>query len=122
MKINTFFLLIEQPDFLNGFFIVLLFVLVLLTIFGICYLYISSKSRERLALIEKGMDPNLARSDFLTQVGIIGGGFAIGLIAGDKVSGGYGPLIGIIIAAVSIVTYNIIKRNKAEKNNMKKNS
>lgn len=100
---------------MGSFLIILLFILVLLTIAAIFYFYISSKTKERLALIEKGMDPNLARGDFLTQVAIIGGGFAFGLIAGDKIPGGYGPLIGIMLAAVGVVSYNIIKRKRIER-------
>lgn len=116
MKTNLLAIfLIETPNVLSSFFMVLLFILVLLTIAAIFYFYIASKTKERLALIEKGMDPNLARGDFLTQVAIIGGGFAFGVIAGDKIPGGYGPLIGIILAAVAVVTYNIIKRRKMEK-------
>src|SRR5688500_13085914 len=98
------FLFIEQPGFLGGFFMVLLFILVLLTIVGIFYLYINSKTKERLALIEKGMDPNLARSDFLTQIVVIAGGFSIGLIIGDKFPGGYGPLVGVLLASIALVT------------------
>jgi hypothetical protein len=94
-----------------------LVVLVLLTIFGIMYLYITAKSKERLALIEKGMDPNLANSDFWVQVGIIGGGAALGLIAGDKIPGGYGPLMAIIFAGAGLIIYNIIGKNKARRNN-----
>ncbi len=91
---------------------VLLVVLVLLTLFGIVYIYITSKSKERLALIEKGMDPNLARSDFWVQTGIIGSGAALGLIVGDKIPGGYGPLIAIILAGAGLVIYNILKRRE----------
>ena len=94
---------------------VLLFILVLLSIVGVFYLYINSKTKERLALIEKGMDPNLARGDFLTQVVIIGGGFSTGLILGDKIPGGYGPLLGILLAAIALVTFTLYKRNKARK-------
>ena len=120
MKTNLLAIfLIETPNVMGTFFMVLLFILVLLTIAAIFYFYIASKTKERLALIEKGMDPNLARGDFLTQVAIIGGGFAFGLIAGDKIPGGYGPLIGIILAAVGVVTYNIIKRRKMEKRSRK---
>lgn len=119
---TTNILLIEQPPFLGGFFMVLLFILVLLTIVGIFYLYINSKTKERLALIEKGMDPNLARSDFLTQVAIIGGGFATGLILGDKISGGYGPLLGILLAAVALVTFTMYKRSRAQRDISKRNN
>jgi hypothetical protein len=124
MKTNSLIpLFIEGPGFLGGFFLMLVFILVLLTIFGIFYLYYTSKTKERLALIEKGMDPNLANSDFLTQVLIIGGGFALGLIGGDLLPGkyGYGPLTGIISAAVCIVVYTVLKRKKAMKNDLKSN-
>jgi hypothetical protein len=94
---------------------VLLIVLVLLTVFGIVYLYITSKSRERLALIEKGMDPNLANSDFWTQVGIIGGSAAFGLILGDRFPGGYSPLVAIICAGIAITMYNVLKRRNSRK-------
>lgn len=89
---------------------VLLIVLVLLTIFGIVYIYVTSKSKERLALIEKGMDPNLANGDFWVQIGIISGGAALGLIAGDKLPGGFGPLWAFVLAGAGLVIYNILKR------------
>ena len=53
-----------NSTFPTAFLFILLALLILLTVFGIFYLYISSKNKERLALIEKGMDPNLANSDF----------------------------------------------------------
>ncbi|TKK66405.1 hypothetical protein FC093_17690 [Ilyomonas limi] len=101
---------------LSSAFFLLLIVLILLTIFGIMYLYITSKSKERLALIEKGMDPNLANSDFWVQIGIIGGGAAFGLIAGDKIPGGYGPLVAIFFAGAGLIVYNIIAKSKARRN------
>ena len=98
---------------LSSFFFILLIILVLLTVFGIAYLYITSKTKERLVLIEKGMDPNLARSDFWIQVGIIAGGAAFGLIAGDVMPGKFGPLVAIFFAGAGLVLYNIIRKNKA---------
>ena len=102
-------------QFVNPFFFVLVIVLILLTLFGIVYIYVTAKSKERLALIEKGMDPNLANTDFWTQAGIIGGCAAFGLIAGDKIPGGYGPLIAIILAGAGLVIYNITRKNKAKR-------
>jgi len=96
-------------------FILLLIVLVLLTIFGIMYLYITSKSKERLALIEKGMDPNLAKGDFWVQIGIIAGGSALGLIVADILPGKYGPLVAIFFAGAGLIIYNIIVKNKARR-------
>ena len=104
------FLLIENIGFLGGFLMVLVVILVLLTLLGIFYLYFTSKTKERLALIEKGMDPNLANGDFLTRVGIIAGGFALGLILSDMMSVNWGPLAGFIVAGFSILLYTIYKR------------
>jgi predicted MFS family arabinose efflux permease len=102
-----------ENSFMGSFFFMLLIVLVLLTIFGIVYIYVTSKSKERLALIEKGMDPNLANSDFWLQVGIICGGAALGLITDGILNSGYGPLIAILFAGAGLVIYNVIRRNKA---------
>src|SRR3954466_7551006 len=103
-------------NIVSSVFVLALVVLVLLTISGIMYLYITAKSKERLALIEKGMDPNLANSDFWVQVGIIGGGAALGLMVGDKIPGGYGPLVAIFFAGAGLIVYNIIVKNKARRN------
>ena len=107
-----------KTGFIDPTLLVLLIVLVLLTVFGITYLYISTKSKERLALIEKGMDPNLAKSYFLTQLAIIGIGFAVGLMVGDYLPTkyGYGPLVGILFAGVGLVIFNMNrKRDKQNK-------
>ena len=101
-----------QNQSVSSFFFVLLIILVLLTIFGIFYLYISSRSKERLALIEKGMDPNLAKSDFWIQIGIIGAGSALGLIVADILPGRYGPLVAIAFAGAGLVIYNLIRKSK----------
>jgi hypothetical protein len=93
--------------------IILVAVLVLMSIVAIFYLYITARNRERLALIEKGMDPNLSRSDFWSQVGIIGGGIALGLIVGDLIPRStYGPLLAILFAGAGLVVYNVMKRSK----------
>lgn len=97
---------------------ILLLVLVLLSIVAIFYLYITAKNRERLALIEKGMDPNLARSDFWIQIGIIGGGIAGGLMFSDLIPHStYGPLFAILFAGAGLVIYNFIKRSKMRRDN-----
>ena len=102
-------------SFTGSLVLILLIILILLTIFGIFYLYISSKNKERLALIEKGMDPNLAKSDFWIQVGIIAGGAAFGLIFSGIISSTYGPLIAIFFAGAGLVIYNIFRKNKARR-------
>jgi hypothetical protein len=107
-----------QNNFLSPILFVLVVVLVLLSIVAIFYLYITAKNRERLALIEKGMDPNLARSDFWPQVGIIGGGIAAGLIAGDVTGLNYGPLLAMLFAGAGLVTYHVIRRSRMQRNRM----
>ena len=104
-----------NSTFPTAFLFILLALLILLTVFGIFYLYISSKNKERLALIEKGMDPNLANSDFWLQVGIIGGGAALGLITAGLLSSTYGPLIAIFFAGAGLIIYNIFRKNKAKR-------
>lgn len=106
-----------QNNFVSSLLFVLIVVLVLLSIVAIFYLYISAKNRERLALIEKGMDPNLSRSDFWPQVGIIGAGVCAGLMVGDLVKGTYGPLIGILFAGAGLVIYNVIRKSKMRRDN-----
>lgn len=102
-----------ENSFFGSFLFVLLIVLILLTIFGIVYIYVTSKTKERLALIEKGMDPNLAGSDFWLQVGIICGGAALGLITDGILNADYGPLVAILFAGAGLVIYNVIRKNKA---------
>lgn len=105
-----------QNNFLSPLLFILIFVLVLLSIVAIFYLYITAKNRERLALIEKGMDPNLSRSDFWIQVGIIGGGIGAGLIVGDYLPRStYGPLIAILFAGAGLVIYNITRKSKMKR-------
>lgn len=103
-----------QNNFLSPVLFILIIVLILLSIVAIFYLYITAKNRERLALIEKGMDPNLSRSDFWIQVGIIAGGIGAGLIVGDflPTKFGYGPLIGIMFAGAGLVIYNVMRKSK----------
>jgi len=109
--------IIMQNNFLSPFLFVLIIVLVLLSVVAVFYLYITAKNRERLALIEKGMDPNLSRSDFWIQVGIIGGGAGAGLIISDflPTKFGYGPLVAIVFAGAGLVIYNIMRKSKMKK-------
>ena len=58
------------------------------------------------------MDPNLAKSDFWIQVGIIAAGSALGLIVADILPGKYGPLVAIVFAGAGLVIYNLIRKRK----------
>lgn len=97
---------------ISGVLLILVVVLVLLTIVAIVYLYITAKNKERMALIERGMDPNLARSSFGIQIGIITAGIALGLLSGDIIPGGYGPLFAILFAGAGLIIYNMATRGK----------
>jgi predicted MFS family arabinose efflux permease len=103
-----------ENSFFGSLFFILLIVLVLLTVFGIVYIYVTSKNKERLALIEKGMDPNLANSDFWLQVGIIAGGAALGLIVAGIIGSTYGPLVAILFSGAGLVIYNLVRKSKAK--------
>jgi hypothetical protein len=68
---------------------VLVPIVLFLVIFGILYLYFSSRNKERLALIEKGADasifygPKTERSGkWILTVGVLAIGIALGVLAG----------------------------------------
>jgi len=116
MQVSNNKTLIMHTNFLSPILLVLVIVLVLLSIVTIFYLYITAKNRERLALIEKGMNPNLSRSDFWPNVGIIGGGIGAGLIFGDWMPNStYGPLLAILFAGAGLVIYNMARRSMLKK-------
>lgn len=99
-----------QKGFLPPVLLLLIIALVLVSIVAIFYLYITAKNRERLALIEKGMNPNLARSNFWPQAGIMAGGFCGGLIVSDLFNSKFGPLMGFLFAGAGLVIYHIYSR------------
>ncbi|AHM60771.1 hypothetical protein D770_12585 [Flammeovirgaceae bacterium 311] len=98
-----------ENSFFSSTLFFLLVVLVLATIFGIFYLYFTTRNRERMALIEQGMDPNLANSDFWVIVALIAAGMGGGLIIADLIPGRYGPLLGFVVAGANIVVYHFVK-------------
>jgi hypothetical protein len=95
-----------------------------LIIFGIFYLYFSSRNKERLALIEKGADasiffgPKTERSGkWVMQIGILAIGVALGVLVGAAlVSAGmdhavaYPASIFLFAGIGLVVAYFIAKR------------
>ncbi len=71
---------------------------------------------EAVPVSEKGMNPNLAKSDFWIQIGIIAAGASSGLILGGYLPTkfGYGPLIAIMFAGIGLVVYNIYRKRKSK--------
>lgn len=61
------------------------------TIFGICYLFFTSRNRERLAMIEKGINPKIFQTDYqkvsfitilLLNAGLLAIGVGIAILVG----------------------------------------
>lgn len=64
-----------------------LFASLALVVFGICYYYFTTRHKERMALIEKGLSPDLFKEStsylpFLLTAGIVTTAVALGMIAG----------------------------------------
>lgn len=98
-------------------------------VFGIAYIYYSTRNKERMALIEKGADASLFNTGkegpkfnfswgkFTLKVGMLLMGIALGIIAGaiNAFSGiipedpGYGAMI-CFFGGLSLVLYYIIDR------------
>jgi hypothetical protein len=94
-----------------------LFTLALLlcgTVFGIAYLYFTARTRERLALIAKGMDPNTFRPRRTNlKYGMLIASVVLGTLIGDLIGRkpfGYsiGVPLGAILGGISLVVYYFI--------------
>lgn len=75
-----------------------------LTLFGIIYIVISARNRERLAMIEKGVNP----ADFAEQrkrtglrLGLLSVGIAMGILAGQFI--GHATMMDIEPATFSMI-------------------
>ncbi len=76
----------------------IVFIVFFLTIFGVFYLYITTRNRERMAMIEKGVDPALFSSVRLPKTvrGSSSSGFKFTLKAGMLfISIGIGMVVSI---------------------------
>lgn len=101
------------------------------TVFGILYLFYTTRHKERLALIEKGADASLFNtgkegsktlinwSKFTLKIGMLLMGIAIGIIAGATLSNlgimnedaTYSSMI-LLFGGLSLVLFYLIDRNK----------
>jgi hypothetical protein len=104
---------------LSTFVILVLAVLFFGTIFGIFYLYFTSRTRERLALIQSGMDPNTfkPRRNNL-KYGMVIFSVAFGMVLGDLIPFRYaiGVPLGIMLGALSLIVYYFIIDKRLDKN------
>jgi len=63
------------------------------SIVGVLYLYITTRNRERMAMIERGADPSLFQtkpkaSSFFFKIGMLMVGIAVGTLVGWALSSG----------------------------------
>lgn len=101
-----------------------LFILAVLffgTIFGIFYLYFTSRTRERLALIERGMDPNTFKPRRANlKYGLVIFSVVFGMTLGDFIGRepfGYpiGVPLGIMLGGLSLIVYYFISNKRLGK-------
>ena len=100
------------------------------TVFGIVYIAVSARNKERLALIDKGLDANMlhvktnthGRYDAL-KIGLLLIGFAVGLLLGNVLESysqiqeevAYFSMIMLFGGLALILYYLIMKKIKPEK-------
>jgi hypothetical protein len=84
------------------------------TVFGIAYLYFTARSRERLALIARGLDPNTFRPRRTNlKYGMLVSSVVLGTLIGDFLGRqpfGYpiGVPLGVFLGGISLVVYYFI--------------
>jgi ABC-type Fe3+-siderophore transport system permease subunit len=99
------------------------------TVFGIYYVHISTRNKERMALIEKGADASLFNTGkeafsfnwnkFTLKLGMLAMGIAIGILAGAIISyagildedTNYSSMI-FLFGGLSLVLFYVIDRKK----------
>ena len=73
------------------------------TIFGVLYVFLTTRNKERLAMIEKGADPNIfagKRSRWGIKIGLMSMGIATGILMGQMI--GHFSIMDTEPAAVSM--------------------
>ncbi|MDF7814740.1 DUF6249 domain-containing protein [Hymenobacter sp. YC55] len=84
------------------------------TVFGVAYLYFTARTRERLALIARGMDPNTFRPRRTNlKFGMLVSSVVLGTLLGDLIGRQpFGYPIGVPLAAflggISLIVYYFI--------------
>jgi fucose permease len=91
------------------------------TIFGIVYLAIKARNKEKLAMIEKGFDPSLFENKkksttTFAKLGVVAIGLAIGLLLGNffennlGLEGGKAGMIILFTGAAFVLSYFVGKK------------
>jgi hypothetical protein len=109
----------------------IVFIALFAAVFGVLYMYYTTRHKERLALIEKGADASLFNtgkegskalinwSKFTLKIGMLFMGIAIGIIAGATLSNlgilnedaTYSSMI-LLFGGLSLVLFYLIDRKK----------
>ncbi len=113
---------------------VLIVLIIFLSLFGIFYVFISTRNKERMALIEKGADASLFTTkkknfkftNLTLKFGMLAAGVGIGLLMGSLLSQyttleepvAYFSMIFIFGGISLIINAMIEKKNKIEDENL----
>lgn len=104
-----------------------------LAIFGVLYIYFTTRHRERIALIEKGVDANLfnrkqTRFFFALKLGLLAIGVALGILIGHLLHVNAGldddvamPSMIFLCGGIALVASFFIERKLKEKDNVNDN-
>ncbi|MBC6608951.1 hypothetical protein H8B13_19185 [Hymenobacter sp. BT188] len=108
-------------ELFNSFTLLIVPVLFFGTIFGIAYLYFTARTRERLALIDKGLDPNTFHVRRRTlKIGMVVTAVVTGTLIGDWIGRepfGYpiGVPLGVLLGGLSLVVYYFVINRQIDK-------
>ncbi len=100
------------------------------TLFGIAYVFLTTRNRERLSLIEKGADPSLFNArrksnwgKFLLASGFFLTGIGVGIMVGTLLSksipleeGVAYPMSIFTFAGISLIVYYFVDRKTEDHN------
>ncbi|PSR55615.1 hypothetical protein AHMF7605_19940 [Adhaeribacter arboris] len=107
-----------MQNFFGPVLIVIVAILFFGTIFGICYLYFTSRTRERLALVERGLDPNFFRPRRTAlKYGMVIFSVVLGMTLGDLIPFRYpvGVPLGVMLGGLSLIVYYFIIDKRLDK-------
>lgn len=96
-----------------------------LMIFGIVYVSVTTRNRERMALIEKGLDvsvfKNPARHDNNLKWGLVAVGIAAGMIVGNIIGASYDfneniqltvSAMPFLFGGIALITFYLLTKKK----------
>ena len=103
----------------NSFTLLIVALLFFGTIFGVAYLYFTARTRERLALIERGMDPNTFKARRanlkygMVIVAVVSGTLLGDLFGPEPFGFSIGVPLGVLLGGLSLIIYYLIINRQA---------